>query len=156
MERPVWNDYFMSMAVLAAKRSTCLRRKVGAVAVKNKRILAIGYNGTPSGMQHCDEVGGCMRQQMNIPSGQRRELCRAIHAEQNLLVQAAIHGISLADCDIYCTCSPCSDCLKMMQNLGVKGFYYLEKYPDDLVDEFIKDPGNKVRLEKLGNEQEKS
>jgi dCMP deaminase len=145
-KRPSWERYFMDMAVLASRRSSCERRKVGAVAVKDKRILAVGYNGAPSGLAHCGASGGCWRQKHNIPSGQKRELCRAIHAEQNLLIQAAIHGISLHGCDVYCNCSPCSDCAKMMISLGVKNFYFLERYPDELVDGFIADPGTKMKL----------
>ena len=147
--RPSWQRYFMDIALLAAKRSTCERRQVGAVAVKENRILAVGYNGAPSGMKHCAELGGCLRKFHNIPSGERRDLCRAIHAEQNLLVQAAIHGISLQGCDIYCNCSPCSDCTKMLISLGVKRFYYLERYPDTLVDQFVEDAGMLMKLVKL-------
>lgn len=136
MTRLDWNTYFMEIAELASHRSTCLRRKVGAIAVRNNRILAVGYNGSPSGTKHCSELGGCIRQQLNIPSGERRELCRAVHAEQNLLIQAAIHGISLEGCDIYCNCSPCSDCFKTMISLKVRNAYFLERYPDELVKAF--------------------
>ncbi len=104
--RPSWDEYFMGITELVAQRSTCLRRKVGAVAVRDKRILTTGYNGAPSDMKHCLEVG-CLREQNNIPSGQRHELCRALHAEQNVIIQAAYHGLSIAGSTIYSTTLPC-------------------------------------------------
>ena len=149
MNRPDWNHYFMKFALLASERSSCERRKVGAIAVKDKRILATGYNGAPSGLKHCQEIGGCWRQQNNISSGQRREVCRAVHSEQNIIIQAAIHGISLRGCDIYCNLTPCSDCAKMLISLGVKTFFYLERYPDDLIDKMLLDDGCMMNLIQL-------
>ena len=105
-QRVSWPQYFMRIAHLVAERSTCLRRRVGAVAVKDKRILATGYNGAPAGIPHCLEIG-CLRQQLGIPSGQRHEICRGLHAEQNVIIQAAVHGISLAGSELYCTTRPC-------------------------------------------------
>ena len=113
--RASWPRYFMDIAHLVAQRSTCLRRKVGAIAVLDRRILATGYNGAPSGVPHCLEVG-CLRQQMGIPSGQRHEICRGIHAEQNVIIQAAVHGISLRGAEIFCTTQPCIICAKMLIN----------------------------------------
>lgn len=129
-ERMPWSEYFMDITYKVAERSTCLRRKVGAIAVRDKRILATGYNGAPSGVAHCLDVG-CLREQMQVPSGERHELCRAIHAEQNVIVQAAIHGISLAGAEIYCTTQPCVICTKMLINCGVSAIYFAEAYPDE-------------------------
>ena len=118
-KRPDWDTYFMQIAHIVAQRSTCLRRKVGAVIVKDKRILTTGYNGAPSGITHC-EVTGCLREKLNVPSGQRHELCRGLHAEQNALLQAALHGISLKGATLYCTNQPCIICAKMLINAGIK------------------------------------
>ncbi len=115
--RPDWNEYFMSIAELVSKRSTCLRRKVGAVIVKDKRILSTGYNGAPSGIKHCIETG-CLRERLNVPSGERHELCRGLHAEQNAIIQAAYHGVEIKDSVIYCTNLPCVICTKMLINAG--------------------------------------
>ena len=109
--RPEWDDYFLEITQVVAKRSTCLRRQVGAILVKDKHILATGYNGAPQGLAHCEKVG-CLRKAMNIPSGERHELCRALHAEQNAIIQAAVQGISIKDSTLYCTASPCSLCAK--------------------------------------------
>ena len=117
--RPSWDEYFMDMAVLTAKRSTCLRRQVGAVIVKDKHIIATGYNGAPRGVPHCDEKGGCLRQQLNVPSGERHELCRALHAEQNAIIQAATLGQSIEGGTIYVTNQPCVICAKMIINAGI-------------------------------------
>ncbi len=138
--RPSWDSYFMSIAHLVAHRSTCLRRKVGAVLVKDHRILATGYNGAPSGLRHCLEVG-CLREQMKIPSGQRHELCRALHAEQNVLIQAAYHGIPVAGATLYCTNLPCIICTKMLINAGVVSIRYEEGYPDELSREMLQEAG---------------
>ncbi len=137
-QRISWVEYFAEIAKLVAKRSTCIRRQVGCVAVKDKRILATGYNGAPSGIKHCIEVG-CLREQFKIPSGERHELCRGLHAEQNVIIQAALHGISLRGCDIYCTHHPCLICTKMLINCEVKNIYYLEGYPDELSKEMLKE-----------------
>lgn len=135
-ERINWDDYFMEIAGVVAKRSTCLRRQVGAVLVKDKHILATGYNGAPKGLKHCSDTG-CMRQ--DIPSGERHELCRAIHAEQNAIVQAARHGVKIDSCTLYCTLAPCSLCAKMLINAGVKRIVYADGYPDDRAMEFFKE-----------------
>ena len=130
-QRPSWDHYFMEITKLVATRSTCIRRQVGAIIVKDKKILTTGYNGSPSGYDHCLDVG-CLRIKLNVPSGTRHELCRAIHAEQNAIVQAATSGISIQGGTLYCTTHPCSLCIKMIANAGIKRIYYIEGYPDDL------------------------
>jgi dCMP deaminase len=143
MNRPSWEEYFMEIARLVARRSTCLRRQVGAVLVKDKNILATGYNGTPSGITHCSEVG-CLRQKLNVPSGERHELCRGLHAEQNAIIQAAKHGVNIAGATLYCTNSPCIICSKMIINSGVQRIVYLEGYPDDLSLEMLQESAIEV------------
>jgi dCMP deaminase len=143
MERPSWEEYFMEIAHLVARRSTCLRRQVGAVMVKGKNILATGYNGTPSGITHCDRVG-CLRQQLNVPSGERHELCRGLHAEQNAIIQAAKHGSNIAGATLYCTNSPCIICSKMLINAGIQKIIYQEGYPDILSMEMLEESGVEV------------
>lgn len=138
--RPSWDEYFMDIVEIIKGRSTCLRRKVGAVIVKDRRILTTGYNGAPSGCKHCDEVG-CLRQQMNIPSGQRHELCRASHAEQNAIVQAAMHGVSIDGGTIYVTDQPCVICSKLIINAGLKRVVFKGSYPDELSMELLKEAG---------------
>lgn len=138
--RDNWATYFMGIADRVAERSTCLRRKVGAVAVKDKRIIGTGYNGAPSGMKHCAEVG-CLRQEMGIPSGQRHEICRAVHAEQNIVVEAARFGISLFGAELYCTTLPCLICAKMLVNCGVRRVYFRESYNDSITVDFFNDAG---------------
>ncbi|MCL0101218.1 cytidine/deoxycytidylate deaminase family protein, partial [Peptococcaceae bacterium] len=113
--RPSWDEYFMNITKVIASRSTCLRRKVGALLVKDNHILASGYNGAPSGLKHCLEIG-CLREQQSIPSGQRHELCRGLHAEQNVLIQAAVHGVAIEGATVYVTCQPCVLCAKMLIN----------------------------------------
>ncbi len=140
MQRPTWEEYFMEIAYLVAKRSTCLRRQVGAVIVKNKNILATGYNGVPKGITHC-EVTGCLREKMNVPSGERHELCRGLHAEQNAIIQAAYHGTSIAGSDLYCTNRPCIICSKMIINAGIERVYYQDGYSDPLAEEMIAESG---------------
>ena len=130
-ERPSWDEYFMEVAHVVMKRATCMRRKVGAVLVKNKRILATGYNGAPTKLAHCGEVG-CLRQQLNIPSGERHEICRGAHAEQNAIAQAALLGVSTQDSEIYVTAHPCSVCAKILINAGVTRVIYQGNYPDQL------------------------
>jgi len=127
----------MDIAILVARRSTCLRRKVGAVIVKDKRILTTGYNGAPTGMQHCTEKG-CLREQLKIPSGERHELCNGTHAEQNAIIQAAYHGVSIKDATLFCTNFPCSICAKMIINAGIKTIYYLYEYEDAMSEEMLK------------------
>ncbi|PNX46595.1 MAG: cytidine deaminase, partial [Thermoplasmata archaeon M11B2D] len=129
--RPSYDEYFMEMAHVVAKRSTCLRRKVGAILVKEKHILSTGYNGAPKGLKHCAETG-CIRADQNIPSGERHELCRGLHAEQNAIIQAAVFGISIKGSVLYCTNTPCVVCVKMLINAGVTEIIYAGDYPDDL------------------------
>ncbi len=132
IDRPSWEEYFMEITELVAKRSTCLRREVGAIIVKDRHILSTGYNGPPKGVPHCDEIGGCLRQQMNIPSGQRHEICRAVHAEQNAIIQAAKLGINIEGSDMYVTTHPCFICAKMIINAGIKRIFIKQGYPDEL------------------------
>ncbi|MAF32720.1 MAG: cytidine/deoxycytidylate deaminase family protein [Desulfobacterales bacterium] len=141
--RPSWEAYFMDIAALVAKRSTCLRRTVGAAAVKNKQILATGYNGVPTGIRHCIETG-CLRQQMNVTSGERHELCRGIHAEQNVIIQAAFHGVSIKGASLFCTNLPCSICAKMIINAGIKKIYFKDGYADLMSTEMLSDAGIEV------------
>ena len=128
----------MEMAQVASKRSTCLRRSVGAVIVKDKRLLATGYNGTPRGMAHCEEVG-CLRTKLNVPSGKMHELCRGIHAEQNAVIQAAVHGVSVDGGTLYCTHQPCVVCTKILINAGIRRIVYANPYPDELAENMMKE-----------------
>jgi len=134
--RPDWQTYFFQIAKLVATRSTCLRRQVGAVIVKDNRILSTGYNGTPTGIAHCLERG-CIRTELNIPSGERHELCRGLHAEQNAIIQAAYHGVRINGADLYCTNQPCIICSKMLINAGIKKIYISDSYPDELAEEML-------------------
>ncbi len=144
MERPSWDEYFMEMAKLTAKRSTCLRRHVGAVIVKDRHIIATGYNGAPRGLAHCEERGGCMREKLGVPSGQRHELCRALHAEQNAIIQAATLGQSVEGATIYITHQPCVICAKMIINAGIEKIIVKEGYPDELSVEILNEAGLKI------------
>lgn len=132
--RPPWDQYFMEIATAVSRRSTCLRRQVGAILVRDKRLLTTGYNGAPAGVPHCVEVG-CLREILGIPSGQRHEICRGLHAEQNALVQAALHGVSVEGATLYCTNEPCLICTKMLINAGIKRIVYKDPYPDELARE---------------------
>ncbi len=145
MKRIGWDDYFMKMAYLVRERGTCLRRRVGAVAVRDRRVLATGYNGPPRGLPHCDELGGCLRDKLNVPSGERAELSRAVHAEQNIVAQAAFHGASIRGATIYVTNHPCSTCAKILINAGVKEIVFSEGYPDQLGKDILKASTVKVR-----------
>lgn len=145
--RPSWDDYFFQIAQQVATRSTCLRRRVGAVLVKDKRILSTGYNGAPRGISHCVEVG-CLREQLKIPSGERHELCRALHAEQNAIVQAALHGVKIEGASLYSTHQPCSLCAKMIINAGIVEVYFDEGYPDELAATFFAEAG--IKLHRVG------
>lgn len=129
--RPSWKTYFMDITELVAKRSTCLRRAVGAIVVKDRRILTTGYNGAATGTKHCAEIG-CLREKMNIASGERHELCRGIHAEQNAIIQAACYGVSIKGAMLFCTNLPCSICARMIINAGLTKIYYKEGYADQL------------------------
>jgi len=140
MSRPSWDEYFMKIAELVASRSTCLRRRVGAIIVKDKRILTTGYNGVPRGLAHCEKVG-CLREQMGIPSGKNQELCRGLHAEQNAIIQAALHGISIQHSILYCTEQPCVTCAKMIINAGIVKILYKNIYPDELARKLLKEAG---------------
>jgi dCMP deaminase len=144
MERPSWDEYFMEMAMLTAKRSTCMRRNVGAVIVQDKHIIATGYNGAPKGIPHCEEIGGCLREKMNIPSGERHELCRALHAEQNAIIQAATLAQSIEGASIYITNQPCVICAKMIINAGIKRIVVKEGYPDKLAVDLLAEAGLKI------------
>jgi len=146
--RPPWDNYFMRIAFLVAERSTCLRRKVGAVIVKDKRILTTGYNGVPKGLKHCAEVG-CLRDKLNIPSGQRQEICRGMHAEQNAIIQAAVFGVSIDGSTIYTTNFPCITCTKMIINSGIVKIIYADEYPDDLSKELLAESTVEVQQLKL-------
>lgn len=147
--RPSWDEYFMGIVDLVKERSTCLRRQVGALIVKDKRILSTGYNGAPTGCSHCEEVG-CLREKLQIPSGQRHELCRALHAEQNAIVQAAMHGVSVAGSTLYVTHQPCVMCAKMAINAGIKRIVFKGAYPDELSLELLKEAG--IEMTSFGNE----
>lgn len=149
MRRPSWDEYFMEMAKLTAQRSTCMRRHVGAVIVKDCRAIATGYNGAPRGLVHCEENGGCLRQKMGIPSGQRQELCRALHAEQNAIIQAASMGHAIEGGTIYITHQPCVVCAKMIINAGIRRIVVKEGYPDQLALEILEEAG--LAVERMEN-----
>jgi len=138
--RPSWQEYFMNITKCVAERSTCTRRKVGAILVKDKRIIATGYNGAPSNISHCLDVG-CLREQQGIPSGERHELCRGLHAEQNAIIQAAILGFSVRGATLYCSNMPCAICTKMLINIEIDKAYYVEGYPDSLTDMMMAEAG---------------
>lgn len=148
MSRPSWDEYFMSITMEVAKRSTCLRRQVGAILVRDKRILATGYNGAPKGLPHCEEVG-CLREQYNVPAGERHELCRGLHAEMNALLQAAAYGASTEDSVLYTTAHPCSLCAKMLINANVRRIVMLEDYPDELSKQMLAQAKVKVEVIKM-------
>ena len=143
--RPTWDEYFVEITRQVATRSTCLRRPVGAIIVKDKRILATGYNGAPSGFPHCGETG-CMRESLGIPSGERQEICRGLHAEQNAIIQAALHGVSVFGADIYTTHQPCITCAKMVINAGIRKVVSRESYPDELARSFLEQAGVELEL----------
>ncbi|MCL2437157.1 MAG: cytidine/deoxycytidylate deaminase family protein [Clostridiales bacterium] len=142
--RPGWDEYFMEMAALTAQRSTCLRRHVGAIIVKDKHIVATGYNGAPKGIKHCSERDGCIRQKMNVPSGERHELCMALHAEQNAIIQAATLGQSIEKATIYITHQPCVICAKMIINAQIRRIVVREGYPDQLSVDILGEAGLKI------------
>ncbi|MBW2076551.1 MAG: cytidine/deoxycytidylate deaminase family protein [Deltaproteobacteria bacterium] len=146
MPRPSWPEYFMSIAQLVATRSTCLRRAVGAVLVKDKRILATGYNGAPTGIRHCIETG-CLRERLQVKPGEKHELCRGLHAEQNVIIQAAYYGVMTYGTTLYSTHKPCIICTKMLINAGVKKIVFLDGYPDALADEMLAEAN--IELERL-------
>jgi dCMP deaminase len=139
-DRPPWDQYFMRIAELVAQRATCIRRQVGAVLVRDKRIITTGYNGVPTGISHCLDVG-CLREKQNIPSGERHELCRGLHAEQNAIIQAAVHGVSLEGATLYCTNQPCAICSKMLINVRLEKILYRSGYADELAIEMLSEAG---------------
>src|SRR5512135_885023 len=143
MTRPSRDEYFMEIAHLVKRRATCLRRQVGAVLVKDKNVLATGYNGAPSGIEHCLDRG-CLREQMGIPSGERHEICRGLHAEQNAIIQAAKHGTNIDCAKLCCTNQPCVICAKMIINAGVVEIIFEDGYPGALAAEMLKESGIKV------------
>ena len=149
MARPSWDAYFMEITRLVASRSTCLRRQVGAAIVKDKKILATGYNGAPSGLAHCLDVG-CLRDKWGVPSGQRHELCRGLHAEQNAIIQAAYHGVSIKGAILYCSTLPCIICTKMIVNAGIRRVVYEQGYADPLSTQMWEE--SKVAVEKFKGE----
>ncbi len=138
--RPSWDEYFQTITRDVADRSTCIRRHVGAIIVKDKRILATGYNGAPSGLNHCLTTG-CLREELGIPSGQKHELCRGAHAEQNAVIQAARYGVPIDGATVYCTNQPCIVCAKILINAGVEKIIYENSYPDELSEQMIKEAG---------------
>jgi len=144
LKRPDWDTYFLDLAQLASQRATCLRRKVGAVIVKNRHLLSTGYNGAPKDISHCD-VAGCLREKLKIASGQRHELCRGLHAEQNAIIQAALYGVGLREATLYCTTLPCAICAKMIINAGIKEVVVSEGYPDKMASGFFKEARIRVR-----------
>jgi len=145
--RPSWDDYFLAIARIVKTRSTCIRRQVGAVIVKDQRILATGYNGAPREMRHCSEIG-CIREEQGIPAGERHELCRGIHAEQNAIVQAAQFGVSIRDATIYCTHFPCVLCAKLLINAGIRRLVVEETYPDKMSWDMLQEAGIEVLIKK--------
>ena len=152
MQRPSWDKYFIEITRLVATRSTCLRRGVGALLVKNRNILTTGYNGAPSGIKHCDK-SGCIRQQTNTPSGERHELCRGLHAEQNAIIQAAKHGVNIDGATLYCTTMPCVICAKMLINSGVRRVVFDESYSDELARAMFIESGVEIEyFENAGGE----
>jgi len=143
--RPDWDEYFLELANLISSRSTCLRRKVGALLVRDKRILATGYNGAPRNLPHCSETG-CLREKLKVPSGEKHELCRGLHAEQNALLQASLHGVSVNGSILYCTTQPCIICAKMLINAGTKEVVIAAGYPDNMSMDFFEQAGVVVRI----------
>ncbi|MFH0942216.1 MAG: dCMP deaminase family protein [Chloroflexota bacterium] len=134
------DEYFLKIASVVAERATCRRHHMGALAVRDKHILATGYNGAPAGLPDCLELG-CLRDELNIPSGERHEICRAIHAEQNVIIQASLHGVSIEGSTIYCTHTPCRLCAKMLVNAKIKRFVSFRKYQDDTFSDLFQAAG---------------
>jgi dCMP deaminase len=145
MNRPSWDEYFMSITRVVSERSTCLRRQVGAVIIQDRRILTTGYNGAPSGLAHCSEAG-CIREREKVASGERHELCRGLHAEQNAIIQAALSGVSIKGGTLYTTHFPCVLCAKMIINAGIKQVVYASPYPDLLAQQLLTEAGASVEL----------
>ena len=152
MERLSLDDYFLKIASVVAERSTCLRHHMGAIAVRDKHILTTGYNGAAAGLKDCLELG-CLRDEQGIPSGERQEICRAIHAEQNVIIQAALHGISLEGCTIYCTHTPCVLCAKMLTNARIKRSVTFGNYNDNTFKELYREAGIEVEIRERPSSQ---
>lgn len=150
--RPSWDEYFMEITEVVATRSTCVRRRVGAIIVKDKRILATGYNGAPSGLTHCG-VFGCLREELKVPSGERHELCRGLHAEQNAIIQCAVHGISMQGATLYSTTQPCVLCSKMLINAGIKRIVFQGAYPDELSLKLLQEAGVELQSTEAGSKK---
>ena len=140
MKRPATDEYFLKVAAVVAERSTCRRHNIGAVAARDKHLLATGYNGAPAGSLDCLELG-CLRDELGIPSGERHEICRAIHAEQNVIIQAALHGVSLEGSTIYATHTPCVLCAKMLVNAKIRRYISFGKYNDDTFIQLFQEAG---------------
>ncbi len=139
-DRPTWQKYFMEMAYLASQRSTCLRRHVGAVLVRDNQILSTGYNGSPKNISHCSQTG-CLREKLNVPAGEKHELCRGVHAEQNAIIQCSINGATTRNAVLYCTNQPCSICAKLIINAEIKTVYIADTYPDTLAEQMFREAG---------------
>jgi len=149
--RPTWDEYFIKIAALVSERSTCLRHHVGAIVVKDKRIITTGYNGAAKGTKDCLELG-CLRDESKIPSGTKHEICRAIHAEQNAIIQGAIHGASIEGGTLYCTHTPCIICAKMIANSGIKKIVSYQDYPDKKAQELLEEAG--ISLKKINKPEQ--
>ena len=141
--RPGWDEYYMGIAIAVRRRANCLGSRVGAILVLENHVVATGYNGTPSGIEHCLDRG-CLREQLGIPSGERHEICRGLHAEQNAIIQAAKHGTNIDGATLYCTNQPCGICAKMIINAGIRHLVFQDGYPDQLAAEMLKESGIKV------------
>ncbi len=152
LTRPDIDEYFLKIALVAAERSTCHRHHVGAVAVRDKHILATGYNGAPSGLKDCLELG-CLRNELNIPSGERHEICRGIHAEQNVIIQAGLHGVSLEGSTIYATHTPCTLCAKMLVNAKIKRYVSFGRYNDSTFIDLFKEAGIALDMQEKPSSQ---
>jgi len=144
--RPNIDEYFLKIALVVSERATCMRHHVGAVAVRDKHILATGYNGAPAGLHDCLEMG-CLRNAQNIPSGTRHEICRGIHAEQNVIIQASLHGVSIQGSTIYCTHTPCVLCAKMLINARIVRYVTFGKYNDQTFMQLFKEAGIEFEME---------
>lgn len=138
-ERPSWDEYFINMAHLVSTRSNCVSRKVGAVITLDNQVISTGYNGAPKGLYHCIDKGGCLRKIKNIESGTRQEICRAVHAEQNAIISAAIKGVSIKGSTIYINTYPCSICTRMLINAEIKRIVYDSDYSDELSKEMLEE-----------------
>ncbi len=146
-KRPDFDEYCLKIVSVVAERSTCRRHHMGAIAVRDKHILTTGYSGAPAGAKDCLELG-CLRDELGIQSGTRQEICRAIHAEQNVIIQAGLHGVSLEGSTVYCTHTPCVLCAKMLVNAKIARFVSFGKYNDDRFIEIFKEAGIKVDMKK--------